>query len=338
MKVVEIGGQRVGDGYPVYIIAEIGINHEGSCERAKDMIQAAWETGVDAVKIQTFITKDFLHPSHPSYRYDIEAEIPPEREQELWDFARARKINLFSTPEEFKSLAFIQRQNPALIKIAAMDFNYQELVQAAAALQKPIILSSGMSTLEEVLRTVRWVEETGNNNYIVLHCVSCYPALPEDCNLRAIGTLKRTLGCPVGFSDHTAGLHIPLAAVALGANVIEKHFTLDKKMAGPDHRCSADPGEMKEFIAAVRDLESASGDGVKQPAAGEAAPRRFKRRGIYAVTDLPAGETLTREKVAFMAPSVDGSTLEDWPRMAGSRLKRPVAAQSAIKMDDIASE
>jgi sialic acid synthase SpsE len=338
MKVVEIGGQKVGDGCPAYIIAEIGINHEGNCELAKEMIQAAWESGVDAVKIQTFITRDFLHPSHPSYRYDIEAELPHEREQELWDFARARNINLFSTPEEFKSLAFIRRQNPALIKIAAMDFNYQELVQAASALQKPIILSSGMSTLEEVLRTVRWVEETGNDRYIVLHCVSCYPALPADCNLRAIAAMKHALGCPVGFSDHTAGIHIPLAAVALGANVIEKHFTLDKKMAGPDHRCSADPVEMKEFIAAVRDLESALGDGVKKPAAGEAAPRRFKRRGVYAVTDLLAGETITREKVAFMAPSLDDSTLEDWPRMAGSRLKHPVAAQSAIKMDDLASE
>lgn len=338
MKVVEIGSRGVGDGYPAYIIAEIGINHEGDCELAKEMIQAAWESGVDAVKIQSFITRDFLHPSHPSYRYDIEAELPQEREQELWDFARARQINLFSTPEEFKSLAFIQRQNPALIKIAAMDFNYQELVQAAAALQKPIILSSGMSTLEEVLRTVRWVEETGNDRYLVLHCVSCYPSRPEDCNLRAIGTLKQVLGCPVGFSDHTAGSHLPLAAVALGANLIEKHFTLDKKMAGPDHRCSADPGEMKAFIAAVRELESALGDGIKKPAAGEAGPRRFKRRGIYASIDLPAGATLTREKVAFLAPSVDGSILEDWPRMAGSRLKRPVAAQSAITMDDIASE
>ena len=335
MKPVQIGSRKVGDGHPAYIIAEIGINHGGDCVLAREMIQAAWETGVDAVKIQTFITRDFLHPSHPSYRYDIEAEISHAREQELWDFARQKQINLFSTPEEFKSLAYIQQQNPALIKIAAMDFNYRELVQAAASLQKPIILSSGMSTLEEALRTVRWVEETGNEQSIVLHCVSCYPALPADCNLRAIDTLKRALKCPVGFSDHTAGIHIPLAAVALGANVIEKHFTLDKKMAGPDHRCSADPAEMREFIHAVRDLESAMGDGCKQPAASEAAPRRFKRRGVYAVADLKAGETLAREKVAFMAPSVDRGALEDWPRMEGARLKRHIAAMSAIRLDDV---
>ena len=136
MKFFQVGNRTIGDNYPTYIIAEIGINHNGDVALAKDMVAAAWESGADAVKIQTFITKEFLHPFHPNFQCDINAEIPHEKEQEIWDFAKQRNINLFSTPEEFKSLEFIKKQNPALIKIAAMDFNYKELIQKAASLKK----------------------------------------------------------------------------------------------------------------------------------------------------------------------------------------------------------
>lgn len=335
MTPININGKLVGDGYPTYIIAEVGINHNGDVSLAKEMVAAAWESGADAVKIQTFVTNEFLHPSHPGYKYDIDAEISHEDEQEIWDYAKSHDINLFSTPEEFKSLAFITKQNPSQIKIAAMDFNYKDLIQSAAKLQKPIILSAGMSTLEEVLQAVRWVEEMGNNQYIILHCVSCYPAAAHTCNLRAIQTMKKILDCPVGFSDHTNGIHIPLAAVALGANVIEKHFTLDKDMPGPDQHCSMDPSDLKTLIHDIREIESSLGNGKKIPAPEEEEPRKYKRRGIYALKDLDSGTVITRMDVTFFAPSYSGSTVTDWPLMEHRILKNKIREMEPIFLSDI---
>lgn len=335
MKMVRIGNKVVGDGHPAYVIAEIGINHNGDVSLAKEMVSAAWATGADAVKIQTFVTRAFLHPTHPGFQYDIDAEISHEKEHEIWEFARQNNINLFSTPEEFISLEFIKKQNPNLIKIAAMDFNYKDLIQEVASLQKPVILSSGMSHLEEVLQAVRWMEQVGHKDHIVLHCVSCYPAPPQACNLKAIKTMKTILDCPVGFSDHTEGIHIPVVAVALGANVIEKHFTLDKTLPGPDQRCSMDPDDLKIMIGNIRDLEKALGDGLKKPAIEEEQPRLFKRRGVYAARDLFVGTTLKKSDVLFLAPSHERSKVTDWPTMVMHVLKRNIMKMELITLDDI---
>ena len=335
MKTIKIGNKFVGDGQPVYVIAEVGINHNGDVSLAKEMVRTAWESGADAVKIQTFVTKEFLHPSHPGFQYDIDAEIPHEMEQEIWDDARAKGILLFSTPEEFLSLEFIKKQNPDLIKIAAMDFNYQDLIQSAASLHKPIILSSGMSTMEEVLRTVRWVEEAGNDQYILLHCVSCYPTPPEACNLLAIKTLKTVLNCPVGFSDHTEGIHVSLAAAVYGANMIEKHFTIDKSLPGPDQKCSMDPNDLSCLVAQLQDLERAKGHGRKEPATEEIEPRRYKRRGVYAALDIDSGSILRKQDVLFMSPSQEESCVTDWPFMDGRHLKKRVSKMDIIKMSNV---
>jgi N,N'-diacetyllegionaminate synthase len=330
-----IGDRIVGDGHPAFIIAEVGINHNGNVMLAKEMVSAAWEAGADAVKIQTFITSEFLHPSHPTYQYDIDAQISHESECEIWDYAKKHGIRLFSTPEDLKSLAFLRERKPPLIKIAAMDFNFPILIKEAAGLSVPIILSSGMSTMEEVLRAVRWVEETGNAEYAILHCVSCYPTPPEECNLNAIKTLKTVLNGPVGYSDHTIGIHIPLAAVALGANIIEKHFTLDKTQPGPDQVNSMDPKDLSTLVQQVRELESSMGDGVKVPSKREAEPRRFKRRGIYAGEAIKAGQKLTEADVVFWAPSTADSSVDDWPSIEGRCVSRDIAKGSPISKHDL---
>ena len=335
MKSIKINDKTVGDGNPTYIIAEIGINHNGDVGLAKEMVQAAWESGADAVKIQTFITKEFLHLSHPGFQYDIEAEISHEDEQEIWDFAKKGSINLFSTPEEFKSLSFIKNQNPHLIKIAAMDFNYEDLIRGAALLMKPIILSSGMSTMEEVNQTIKWVEETGNDDYIILHCTSCYPAMPESCNLKAIQSMKKDLDCPIGYSDHTIGIQIPLAAVTLGANLIEKHFTIDKLLPGPDQKCSMDTKDLKCLLNNIRDIEQALGHGRKEPVPEESSPRIYKRRGIYAARDLNAGTMLKKEDVLFFAPSSENSRVTDWPILESKRTKHDINRMDMITLKDM---
>lgn len=335
MRLVKIGNKVIGDDHPAYIIAEIGINHNGNVSLAKKMVSAAWNAGADAVKIQTFITNEFLHPSHPGYRYDIDAEISHEKEQEIWDFAKKNKINLFSTPEEFRSLEFVKKQNPKLIKIAAMDFNYKDLVQKASAFKIPIMLSSGMSDMEEVRQAVKWVEESGNFEYMVLHCVSCYPTTPQACNLSVIKTMKAQLNCPVGYSDHTQGIHISLAAVALGANIIEKHFTIDKSLPGPDQKCSIDPNDLKMLIRNIRDLEKAFGHGRKEPAPEEGESRIFKRRGIYATVNIKAGNILKDSDVVFYAPSAVNSRVIDWPNMKGRKLKRDILAMGLITEEDV---
>ncbi|EKD28522.1 MAG: hypothetical protein ACD_79C00287G0029 [uncultured bacterium] len=335
MKQIKIGKKIIGDGYPTYIIAEIGINHNGDVSLAKEMVLAAWESGADAVKIQTFVTKDFLHPKHPSYNYDINAEISHAKEQEIWDFAKNKNINLFSTPEEFKSLKFIKKQKPKLIKIAAMDFNYKELVQKAALSGKPIILSSGMSTMKEVKNTIRWVKEVGNDRYIVLHCVSCYPTKPSACNLNAIKTMKQALDCPVGFSDHSIGIHIPLAAIVLGANVIEKHFTIEKKLPGPDQKCSMNPKELRELVQCARDIESSLGNGRKEPSDEEKAPRLYKRRGIYSSKNLKKGTILKRKHVIFLAPSNEKSSVSFWELFEGKQLIHDISRNMLIGKNDL---
>jgi N,N'-diacetyllegionaminate synthase len=335
MKTLMIKDRIVGDGYPSYIIAEIGINHNGDVSLAKEMVAAAWDSGADAVKLQTFITKEFLHPNHPGYLYDIEAEISHEKEQEIWTFAKQNGINIFSTPEDYKSLAFVAKQNPQIIKIAAMDFNFQDFIKHAASLQKPIILSSGMSTLEEVLQTVRWVEEAGNFNYALLHCVSCYPAPAHTCNLSVINKLKNIINCPIGFSDHTLGIHLSIAAVALGANIIEKHFTLDKSFPGPDQHCSMDPTDLKNLVRFIREVETSFGHGRKEPMAEEQEPRLFKRRGIYASHDLSAGSVLSDSDVIFFAPSHEGSIVTDWPYIKHRTLKKPIHKMHPIYLNDV---
>ena len=335
MKEVRIGNNLVGKDNPTYVIAEVGINHNGDVSLAKEMISAAWESGADAVKIQTFITKEFLHPSHPSFIHDIEAEISHEDEQEIWDFAKNRGINLFSTPEEFLSLDFISKQDPNLLKIASMDFNYKELIQNAAALGKPIILSSGMSSMDEVLRAVGWAKEAGNDKYMVLHCVSCYPTPVSSCNLQVIKTLKNVLDCPVGFSDHTEGTHIAFAAACMGADIIEKHFTLNKNMHGPDQKISMSPDDLRGLVNNIRDLESARGHGIKIPAPEEKEPRIFKRRGVYTSRDLEPGDLLTRDDVVFFAPSSMESSVTDWEKMIGRRVNNSIPSMTPIGLKDV---
>jgi len=333
MKTVSIEGRALGKGCPTYVIAEVGINHNGNVKLARDTIDAAIRNGADAVKLQTYTTEGFIHPENLIFDAVRSCELTKDEYKELFEYARSRKAVVFSTPECIKDIHFLKTLDPPAMKIAAMDMNYREFVQEAARLGRPVILSTGMSYFHEVANAVRWIEETGNDQIILLHCVSCYPTPPEECNLSVMQAMEAAFGYPTGFSDHTVGFDIPFAAVCMGAKVIEKHFTLDKKLPGPDHAGSADPEDLARLVSAIRSYERSIGDGVKRPSVSEEVTRLKKRRSIYAKRELQKGDILKPEDIDFLTPSVPESQMEDLEIFLGRALKEDVRKNGLINSD-----
>ena len=321
MKKVYINQRGIGEGFPVYVIAEIGINHNGDVKLAAETIDAALESGADAVKLQTYSTEGFIHPENPIFNAVKSCELTKDEYIELFDYARSKGAVIFSTPECFEDIEFVIDMKSSAIKIASMDMNYRQFVQKVAESGSPVIISTGMSYMHEVANSVRWIEETGNNDIILLHCVSCYPAPPEECNLSVIPKLASVFGYPTGFSDHTVTLDVPFASACLGANLIEKHFTLDKTLKGPDHAGSADPEDMKTLIDWLRNLENVIGDGIKEPSESEKVTRLKKRRSIFAKRNLSSGDILTEHDICFLTPSLPESQLEDLESFLGRTVK-----------------
>ena len=330
MKTVYISVKPVGKGYPTYVIAEIGINHNGDMKLAKDTIDAAVESGVDAVKLQTYSTEGFIHPENPIFNAVKSCEFSRNEYVELFDYTRSKGAVVFSTPECLEDIEFIIDLKSPAIKIASMDMNYRQFVQKVAESGSPVIISTGMSYMHEVANSVRWIEETGNNEIILLHCVSCYPTPPEECNLSVIPKLASTFGYPTGFSDHTVTLDVPFASACMGANVIEKHFTLDKKLTGPDHAGSADPEDMKTLIGWLRNLESVIGNGIKEPSKSEKVTRLKKRRSIFAKRNLSSGDILTEHDICLLTPSLPESQLESLESFLGRTVKTEIPKNGII--------
>lgn len=330
MKSVSIAGRKIGKDSPTYVIAEVGINHNGNVKLARETIDAALLSGADAVKLQTYTTEGFIHPENPIFEAVKSCELTRDEYRELFHYARAKGAVVFSTPECVEDIHFLASLDPPAIKIASMDMNYREFVQAAARLKKPIILSTGMSYFHEVANAVRWIEETGNEQIMLLHCVSCYPTPPEECNLGVMAAMEAAFGYPAGFSDHTVGLDVPFAAACMGGRVIEKHFTLDKKLPGPDHAGSADPEDLSRLVSVIRTYEQARGDGTKRPSVSEEITRLKKRRSLYARRDLQKGDILTPENVSFLTPSVPESQMEDLETFLGRTLRQGVRRNGLI--------
>ncbi len=330
MKTIYIGDKPIGKGHPTYVVAEIGINHNGDMKLAKDTIDAAVESGADAVKLQTYTTEGFIHPENPIFGMVKACEFKKDEYVELFSYAKSKGAVTFSTPECHGDIEFLSRLDMPAIKIASMDMNYRDFLTAVSKLGKPVILSTGMSYLHEVARSVRWIEETGNTDIVLLHCVSCYPTLPGECNLSVIPKLAKIFGYPVGFSDHTVTLDVPFAAACLGANIIEKHFTLDKSLEGPDHAGSCDSAGMKTLIGWLRNFEAAYGSGFKAPSVLEQVTRLKKRRSIFSKRAIKAGDVLTQDDLQFLTPSVLESQIEDIEGFLGRTVKEDIPANGLI--------
>jgi N-acetylneuraminate synthase len=287
---VSIAGRTIGAGEPVYVIAEIGLNHNGDVELAKRLIDVAADAGAQAVKFQKR-TPEISTPEHMKsvmretpwgtmtyleYRYRV--EFNREQYIEIGDHATMRGLAWFASPWDAPSVAFLEDLNTVAYKIASASVTDIEMLEAIAATGKPVILSTGMSTLEQIDRAV---ETLGTENLVILHATSTYPLPAEEANLRMIPTLRdRYLGVPVGYSGHETGLQISLAAVALGAVAVERHITLDRAMWGSDHAASLEPQGLEHLVRDIRVIEEAMGDGIKRIFPGEEAPLAKLRRVV----------------------------------------------------------
>lgn len=298
-----------------FIIAEAGVNHNGDIEIAKKLIDASKEAGVDAVKFQTFKAENLVTKDAPKANYQVDTtgsgtqyemlkklELSFEEHIILKKYAEEKGLIFISTPFDFESVDLLEKLNIDLYKISSGDLTNIPLLKYIAKLNKPMIVSTGMANLAEVEFAVNAIKEEGNDKIVLLHCTSNYPTNFEDVNLKAMLTLKDAFKLPVGYSDHTLGIEVPIAAATMGAVVIEKHFTLDKHMEGPDHRASLNPQELKDMVNSIRNIEKAMGDGIKRCNKNEEKSRYVSRKSIVAKRRIVKGEIITIDMLYFKRP------------------------------------
>ncbi|MFD2514243.1 N-acetylneuraminate synthase [Pontibacter locisalis] len=323
----------------VLIIAEAGVNHNGDLNQAKRLIDAAKDAGADYVKFQTFKTELSVSRNAKKAEYQIlnsgdnvesqfemlkKLELSEEAHHELISYCKAKGIKFFSTGFDFKSLHFLKSLGLEVAKVPSGELVNLPYLRIVAKNFPQIILSTGMGDMEEVRAAYNILIENGtkHENITILHCNTEYPTPMEDVNLRAMNAIKEELGVKVGYSDHTLGIEVPIAAVALGATVIEKHFTLDRNLPGPDHRASLEPEELKAMVTAIRNVEKAiSGSGRKEPSSSEKKNKAIVRKSIVAAEDIKEGELFSEENLTIKRPA-GGISPRKWDEVIGTEAKR----------------
>ena len=338
----------MGSGNPCFVIAEAGVNHNGDVGLAHKLIDVAADAGVDAVKFQTFEPEKLAAPEAPKATYqsqNIGGEgnqlemlrglvLPKAAYEELMKHAAEKGLLFLSTPFEQDSSDFVEQIGIPAFKISSGDLTNHPFIKYVAAKGRPLLLSTGMATMQQVEAAVKVVEESGNPPLALFHCVTNYPTDPADCNLRVMETMRKRFGVPVGWSDHTVGIDISVAAVALGADVLEKHFTLDHNMPGPDHVASLEPDELKAMMKAIRRVESALGDGKKQPKPCEIEIAAAATKSLYWKKDLQAGAKVEASNVTAMRPGT-GISPDKLSQLIGSVLAKPVCQGQMVSELDL---
>lgn len=315
----------------VYIIAEAGVNHNGNIDIARKLIDVAADAGADAVKFQTFKAEHLVSKYAKKASYQTETtdasesqfemikrlELPYGEHKGLIKYCEKKDIQFLSTAFEEESAKFLYDLGLNIFKIPSGEITNYPLLKQIGGYNKKVILSTGMSTIDEVVKAVGVLREYGTGDIVLLHCNSEYPSPFEDVNLNAMETIKSVTGCPVGYSDHTPGIEISVSAAAMGACVIEKHFTLDKNMEGPDHKASLEPEELSHLVKSIRNVEVALGDGIKNPSVSESKNVGVSRKSIVAKRDIKKGEMLTNENVTAKRPG-DGISPMRWKEVVGT--------------------
>lgn len=316
MRKIKIGNRWVGGGEPVYIIAEIGSNFDGSLEQAKKLVDLAKEVGADAAKFQSFLPEKIIakkgFQSKTSFQakwgktvYDTYTDVmlPREWHWAIAEYCRGIGIHFLSSPYDKEAVDLLDEIGVPAFKIGSGEITFLSQVEYIAGKGKPVILGTGASSMGEVEEAVNTIRATGNQDIILLQCVTNYPSPIEYANIKTMVTLREAFQVLVGYSDHSPGSVVPIGAVALGASVIEKHLTFDKKRKGPDHPYAMDVPEMAAMIRDVRLLETALGSPIKQLTPAEAETVIIQRRGLFARIDIPAGATITLEMIAPLRPA-----------------------------------
>ena len=330
-----------------YIIAEAGVNHNGDINMAKRLIEVAKAAGADAVKFQTFKTELLVSKNAPKADYqkattDAEEnqfdmikklELSVEDHAILIDYCREIGIEFLSSPFDLESIDLLHEIGLPLFKIPSGEITNLPYLKKIAAFNKRVILSTGMSTLEEVEEAVNLIVANGTDKdkITLLHCNTEYPTPYTDVNLKAMQTLKATFNVEVGYSDHTQGIEVAIAAVALGATVIEKHFTLDKSLPGPDQLASLDPQELKQMVDSIRHIEKALGNGIKEVSSSEKKNIAIARKSIVAAVDIKKGELFSEKNIAVKRPG-NGISPMKWKSVLGERAKRDFLADELIEL------
>lgn len=333
-----------------FVIAEAGVNHEGRLDLALALVDAAADAAADAVKFQTFKTAEMMARSTPKAAYQLETTSSEETYFEMGlrlelseadhlaiiERCAERGIEFLSTPFDAGSVELLERLGMRVFKVPSGEITNLPLMRQIGALGKPVILSTGMSDLDDIAAALDVLTAAGapREQITLLHCTTEYPAPLADVNLRAMCAMRDAFGLPVGYSDHTQGITVPIAAVALGATMIEKHLTLDKTMVGPDHAASLEPDEFAEMVAAIRDVELALGDGVKRPAPSEIPNAAIARKSVVAAREIAAGEVFSAENVTAKRPGTGMSPMR-WDELIGKPALRAYAADEQIDESEL---
>ena len=318
MKKIRLGKRWIGEGEPCFIIAEAGSNHDGKLGQAKKLIDIAKDAGADAVKFQTYSAEKLYSRKTPTMKYlrkdklirkdgsvwDLikRIEMPREWHKPLADYCKKREIIFLSTPFDLKAVDELEEVGIVAYKIASFEITHLPLLEYVAKKEKPIILSTGMADLSDIELALDTIYKQGKRDVILLHCAVGYPPKYEDLNLRAMQTMQQAFQLPVGFSDHTLGITSDVAAVPLGACVIEKHFTVSRKLKGPDHPFALEPNELKNMVQAIRDTEVSLGSPIKKHTFAEEEMYKLGRRSLIATCDISKGTVITKEMIDVKRP------------------------------------
>lgn len=314
-----------------FIIAEAGVNHNGDIDLAKRMIDIASKYNVDAIKFQTFKTENLVSKNAKKANYQKNTtdqnesqfdmikklELDIKTHKELIEYCKYKNIMFLSTPFDLESIDLLNDLGLEIFKIPSGEITNLPYLEKIGKLKKKVILSTGMSTLNEIENALDILKENGTKDITVLHCNTEYPTPMEDVNLNAMNTIKEKLNVEVGYSDHTIGIEVPIAAVSMGAKVIEKHFTLDKNMEGPDHKASSEPNELKQMVECIRNIEKAMGDGIKKPSKSEMKNIDVVRKSIVAIKKIKTGEIFTEENISIKRPG-NGISPMKWYEVLGT--------------------
>ncbi len=345
---IKISNKLVGADEPVFVIAEAGVNHNGKLSLALNLVEAAKKAGADAVKFQTFKTEDLVTKNVQIAEYQKanigkddsqfnvlkKLELTENEFKQLKEYCDQQQIIFLSTPHTMEAVDLLEPLVPAF-KIPSGEITNLPFLEKAAQKQKPIILSTGMANLKEVGEAVEIIKKAGNKQIILLHCTTDYPCALDKVNLRAMQTMADKFNLPVGYSDHTLSLTVPSSAVALGAVVIEKHFTLDKTMPGLDHKASLEPEEFKKMVKSIRQTEVVLGSPNKQPTASEQKIKKLVRKSIVAKTDIKKGAKITKEMLAIKRPGT-GLAPKEMDKALGKKATKDIKQDELIQLADLA--